>query len=31
MEEDEVVFRIRLMNIAKTKKTAYSLDEEDQI
>jgi DNA-directed RNA polymerase II subunit RPB1 len=31
MEDDEVVFRIRLMNIAKTKKTAYSLDEEDQI
>jgi DNA-directed RNA polymerase II subunit RPB1 len=31
MEEDEVVFRIRLMNIAKTKKTSYSLDEEDQI
>jgi DNA-directed RNA polymerase II subunit RPB1 len=31
MEEDEVVFRIRLMNIAKSKKTATSLDEEDQI
>jgi DNA-directed RNA polymerase II subunit RPB1 len=31
MEEDEVVFRIRLMNIAKSKKMTPSLDEEDQI
>jgi DNA-directed RNA polymerase II subunit RPB1 len=32
MEEDEVVFRIRLMNVVKSKKTTpYSLDEEDHI
>jgi DNA-directed RNA polymerase II subunit RPB1 len=33
MEEDEVVFRIRLMNVMKQKKsqTPQSLDEEDQI
>jgi hypothetical protein len=31
MEEEEVVFRIRLLNVVKTKKTAQSLDEEDAI
>jgi DNA-directed RNA polymerase II subunit RPB1 len=31
MEEDEVVFRIRLWNIIKSKKTPTSLDEEDNI
>ena len=31
LEEDEVVFRIRLLNVVKAKKTAQSLDEEDAI